>query len=181
MPLDWIDPSTLSFQSILLFERVQLSWFPGWPFPEPAMSLALEANPAVAWYIRHKCPEAADWVARELIHARQARGEQSLSAGAVRQAEVAALSTLIDLLVYAVDPTCYDRQPFLGWDTSELTGLVDFAGKTVLDIGAGTGRLAFAAASSGVDGLPSDRFGPPDPPGPQVRRRLVKKGCVNEW
>jgi hypothetical protein len=145
MALDWIDPSVLSFQSILLFERIQLSWFPGWRFPEPAMSLALEANPAVAWFIAHKCPEAAGWVKAELERGLRVRGGKALRPEDVRQVEVAALSTLIDLLVYAVEPEIYAGLPFLGWDSTELTGLVDFEGKLVLDIGAGTGRLAFTA------------------------------------
>jgi SAM-dependent methyltransferase len=146
MPLDWIDVSNLSFQSILLFERVQLSWFPAWRFPEPAMSLALAANPAVAWYILHKCPETGPWVRAELEQAAAARAGKALSAEDIRAVEVAALSALVDLLVYALDPAIYDRLPFLGWDSSELTGLVDFRGKRVLDIGAGTGRLSFAVS-----------------------------------
>lgn len=144
MPLNWLDVSPLSFQSILLFERIQLSWFPGWNFPEPEMSLALEANPAVAWFIRHKCPEASGWVDAELARAAAMRGGQALSAGELRMAEVKALAALEDLLVYALDPAVYDRLEFLGWDSTELTGLLDFCGKRVLDIGAGTGRLSFA-------------------------------------
>jgi ubiquinone/menaquinone biosynthesis C-methylase UbiE len=34
----------------------------------------------------------------------------------------------------------------LQWDSNELLSIVDFNGKVVLDIGAGTGRLAFVAA-----------------------------------
>ena len=61
MPLDWIDVTDLSFNSLLLLERVQLSWFPGW-VPENELALALQANPAVDWYLRHKCPEIAPWL-----------------------------------------------------------------------------------------------------------------------
>ncbi|MBE0697170.1 MAG: class I SAM-dependent methyltransferase [Anaerolineaceae bacterium] len=146
MPIDWLDVTHLSFQSILLFERIQLTWFPGWRFPEPAMSLALEANPAVAWFVTHKCPEAGGWVASELERAAAARGGKILTTAEIREVEVAALGALVDLLVYAVDPEVYDRLPFLGWDSNELTGLLDFRGKRVLDIGAGTGRLAFAVS-----------------------------------
>jgi SAM-dependent methyltransferase len=68
------------------------------------------------------------------------------SPGEVRAAEIAVLAALEDLLVYALDPAIYDRLPFLGWDSAELTGLVDFTGKTVVDVGAGTGRQTFVAA-----------------------------------
>lgn len=147
MPLNWMDVSDVSFNALLLLERVQLSWFPNWNFPEPQMSQALAANPAVAWYLRHKAPEIAPWVDAELATAAALAGKNPLlSPEEIRQAEVAVLRSMVDLLVYALDPLIYDAQPFLAWDSGELTGCVDFGGKTVLDIGSGTGRLAFVAA-----------------------------------
>ena len=142
VPLDWIDVSDLSFNSLLLLGRVQLSWFPGW-VPEREFGIALRANPAVEWYVRHKCPEIAGWLDTLLVHADQLGGP-----GTVREAEEAVMREINDLLVYVVDPTLYDARPFLGWDPSELTDLVDFSGKTVIDIGSGTGRLALVAAPS---------------------------------
>ncbi len=61
MPLDWIDATSLSFNTLLLLERVQLGWFPGW-VPEEELAVALRANPVVEWYMRHKCPEIAGWL-----------------------------------------------------------------------------------------------------------------------
>lgn len=141
MPLDWIDVTQLSFNNFLLLERVQLSWFPGW-LPEPELAVALQANPVVEWYLRHKCPSLNDWLdeiipQKELISADPEK---------VREAEIKVMNAINDLLVYVVDPSIYDRLPFLNWDSKELTGLVDFSQKTVLDIGAGTGRLTFPAA-----------------------------------
>ena len=46
MPTNWMDMSQVSFNALLLLERVQLSWFPGW-LPESALAIALKANPAV--------------------------------------------------------------------------------------------------------------------------------------
>ncbi len=56
------------------------------------------------------------------------------------------MRALVDWLVYVIDPTTYDAQPFLKWDSGELTSLVDFSDKVVIDVGAGTGRLALIAA-----------------------------------
>jgi SAM-dependent methyltransferase len=142
VPLDWIDVSDLSFSSLLLLERIQLSWFPGW-VPEREFGIALRANPAVEWALRRRCPEIAGWLDNLMGDADQTDGSIS-----VREAEEAVMREINDLLVYVVDPTLYDARPFLGWDSSELTDLVDFSRKTVVDVGSGTGRLALVAARS---------------------------------
>lgn len=141
MPVDWMDVSHLSFNTLLLLERVQLGWLPGW-LDEEQLAVALRANPHVEWYIRHKNPSLNDWLDRVMSHTVTQEPEVEL----YRQAEIHILRQLTDLLVYAVDPSLYDSQPFLTWDDSELTEIVDFSGKRVLDVGAGTGRLTFIAA-----------------------------------
>ncbi len=136
----WMDVSKLSFKTLLLLERVQLSWFPGW-VPEEDLAQALKANPAVEWYIRHKCPEIEGW-----LNWIMAKTPPHPAQKTARQAEIAVLESIDDLAVYATDPAAYDAQLFLNWDTQELTGVVDFTGKIVIDVGAGTGRLALAVA-----------------------------------
>jgi SAM-dependent methyltransferase len=142
MPVNWIDITNLSFNNLLLMESVQLSWFPGW-LPEKELAIALEANPTVDWYLRHKCPEIIPWLDQL---ASNHPLPVSLPIEQVRQAELKILATINDLLVYAIDPSIYDAQPFLGWDSNELRSMVDFDNKVVIDIGSGTGRLAFIAA-----------------------------------
>jgi len=140
MALNWINVSDLSFNVILLLERAQLCWFPGW-LPETELGTALRAYPVVEWYLRNKCPELQEWVDQVMSQA-----DLNASAKEIRQAEMAVMNAINDLLVYVVDPAIYDGLPFLGWDSSELTDLVDFKGKVIIDVGAGTGRLAFVAA-----------------------------------
>ncbi len=140
MPHRWIDTTRLSFNTLLLLEKVQLSWMPLW-FPKKELGTALTGHPHVVWFIRHKCPEISSWLDQLLAEAVPPQNEDEL-----RQAEITVLRSMADLDVYALDPSLYDAQPFLTWDDRELTSLVDFSGKTVLDIGAGTGRLAFVAA-----------------------------------
>jgi len=135
-----MDVSKLSFKTLLLLERVELSWFPGW-VPEEDLAQALKANPAVEWYIRHKCPEIEGWLNWILTQAPRTPGEKT-----TRQAEIAVLESIDDLVVYATDPSVYDAQPFLNWDSQEMTGVVDFTEKIVMDVGAGTGRLTLVAA-----------------------------------
>jgi SAM-dependent methyltransferase len=146
MPLDWIDVNHLSFNTLLLLERVQLSWFPGW-VSEEELAIALQGNPAVEWYLRHKCPEISSW----LDHCLSAfTFSTPPNAERIRQAEINILNSINDLAVYVVDPAIYDAQPFLGWDSDELRNLADFSGKVVIDIGSGTGRLAFIAAENAL-------------------------------
>jgi SAM-dependent methyltransferase len=140
MPTNWMDMSQVSFNAMLLLERVQLSWFPGW-LPESELAIALQANPAVEWFMRHKCPDLEPWLDQVM-----GTVPESVDKRAVREAELKILRSIDDLLVYVVDPAIYDALPFLGWDSTELTSLTDFTNKIAIDVGAGTGRLAFIAA-----------------------------------
>ncbi len=140
---DWMNMENVPFQALLLLEREQINWLPGWHYQghEHDFAIALRANPDVEWYLRHKCPQVAPWL-DELM----ADAPQSLPAPVeVRAAELIILKRFDDLLVYALDPAIYDTQPFLRWDSCELTDLVDLRGKRVIDVGAGTGRLASVA------------------------------------
>jgi SAM-dependent methyltransferase len=147
MNLNWIDVSDLSFNTLLLLEREQLTWLPGW-LPEPELGTALKGNPAVEWYLRHKNPKLGHWVDTVLRQANPNASEKDL-----RSAEEVVLQSMNDLVCYAVAPECYEDQPFLAWDSEELRGLVDFRDKTVVDVGAGTGRLTFIAAMDGALGV----------------------------
>jgi len=143
MGLGWMDVSDIPFQIFLLFEPVQLSWLPSW-IPEKSLALALKANPAADWYYRHACPELVEWLDR--IQS-EVTAEDLADPEKIRAAEVAVLRATEDFVVYALDPSVYDRQPFLEWEEREMLDLTDFSGKTIIDVGTATGKQAFCAAN----------------------------------
>lgn len=140
MPVAWMDIASLSFNSLLLLEKVQLSWLLG-KLPENDFAIALRANPVVEWYFRHKCPALNQWLDHILSLPNAPADSDS-----IKRAEIAVMEAIDDWLVYVVDPAIYDAQPFLNWDSNELTTLIDLTGKTAIDKGAGTGRLALTVA-----------------------------------
>jgi len=145
MTIRWMDVSRLSFNTLLLLDPVQLSWLPSHTgLPQHDLRIALKANPIVLWYLQQS-PSLTSWLAHLKLD--QAEVSQYCQDD-IRQAELRVLEAMTDWIVYALDPAVYDAQPFLDWDSQELLALVDFTGKTVLDIGAGTGRLALLAAGT---------------------------------
>lgn len=78
--------------------------------------------------------------------AKARRGPAAADTQVLFQAERTLLRAYEDWIAYAVNPEIYHRQPFLQWDERELTGLCDFAGKRIVDVGSGTGKQAFAVA-----------------------------------
>jgi SAM-dependent methyltransferase len=168
MPINWLDTKNLSFNSLLLLEGVQISWLKGLPAEVgPAMATALKANPTVAWYLKHKCSTISAWLKKI-----SAMADPDNTPETIYAAEQKVLKTINDWLVYVVAPNIYDNQPFLKWDDQELTSLVEFEDKIVLDIGSGTGRLAFLAAQNAFAVYPVE---------PVANLRLFIKAKANDF
>lgn len=106
------------------------------------LSIALFYNPSVAWYCKEKAPEIANNVERLI-----ATAPKDCTKEQIRMAELYILEWH-DWAVVLVYPDVMNQNcPYIyNWDKARLLELVDFTDKIVLDVGAGTGRLAFAAA-----------------------------------
>jgi 2-polyprenyl-3-methyl-5-hydroxy-6-metoxy-1,4-benzoquinol methylase len=149
MGLNWINPEEYSFDSFLLLERFQIRLMldsEGWRNDKAewrqSMGIALNANPAVRWYLARRCPERARVIA-ELA----AEAPAGANAERLRQAEVYTLASVEDFVVYTTPWKMTEKCDFIrGWSKERLFELADLTGKVVLDVGAGSGRLTFAAA-----------------------------------
>lgn len=145
MALGWINCEDYSFNSFLLMERFQihLMFRPGrdekW---RQRMGIALNANPAVKWYLEHRCPARAEDIAQIAAEA-----PVNPSARKIRKAEIYVLECAEDFVTFTtpegMDANCHYIR---AWDKERLFEMADFEDKIVLDVGSGSGRLAFAAA-----------------------------------
>ncbi len=141
--LNWMSMEDVSFNALLLLERVQLMWLGKMDISKKNLGIALRDNPVVFWYLVNKCPEMSDYFTQavKLVESSDLECKDK-----IREAELDILESILDWIVYVLDPKTYDAQPFLNWDSKELTEVVDFRNKKVVDVGSGTGRLALVAA-----------------------------------
>lgn len=138
--LGWLDVSRIDFYALLLLEPLHVQYI-SQREPDQSMGIVLQAYPAVVWYLRQTYPPIAPYIEACLELADPAPTPSRL-----RAAEIEVLDSMQDWLIYLLEPEKYDQLAFLSWDDASLLGMTDFQDKTVLDVGAGTGRLAFAAA-----------------------------------
>ena len=172
--LGWINPEEYSFDCMLRMERFQIrlmmEYLEG--ETETSMAAALKANPKAAWLFEHKCPELAEKI-RTLI----AQAPEGLTAEQVRDAEVAVLGAFEDFVVYTTPEVMEEKCDFIyGWNKERLFELCALDGKTVLDVGSGTGRLAIAASEKAAFVVASE---PVDSLREFMRDEIARKGIRN--
>lgn len=144
MSLGWIDAEQFSFNTLLLMDRWIFNTISRNRQPEfrKQLAIALAGNPAILWYIVNKCPERRDYYNSLASEAPVGSTQKQ-----IRDSEVKVLDALDTFVVY-VYPEITENLPYVkDWDNERLLSITDFTDKVVLDIGSGTGRLAFAAAA----------------------------------
>ena len=179
MPLGWINPNDYSFNSFLLLERFQI-WImlhsAGWRVNsdqwKKSMGIALSVNPAVRWYLEQRCPECSSLIAELTVNVSAAIDTEQ-----IRAAEVYAMAGVEDFVVYTTPEVMTEKCDFIrGWSKERLFGLADLTGKTVLDVGAGSGRLTFAAAEKAAWVYASEPVGTLRE---FMRDKIARKGIKN--
>ncbi len=142
MAPNWMKVDEIDFNSLLLLERIQIKWLFDF-VSKKDLTIALAGNSIIRWYFENKCPEIKGKL-KDISNTEN--GE--FSAEEIRADESDEMQQIEDWLVYAIDPAIYDKQKFLEWDSNELTSITNYNNKVVLDIGSGTGRLAFTVAKN---------------------------------
>jgi ubiquinone/menaquinone biosynthesis C-methylase UbiE len=131
---------TLEVEDLYLLEAFQIGYFPGW-VPEREFAAVLWAYPSLRRFLVHKHPPIRHLVDRVMERFGPAEDAEALAA-----CGQALVWTIADLVVYNRCPEVYDSLDFHGWDFREVTSVVALERKVVIDGGAGTGRVALAAA-----------------------------------
>ncbi len=134
--------ASLEIEDLYLLEAFQISYLPGW-VPERELAAVLWAYPAIGRFLEKRSHSVAGFLEGVLAEYPPAKDAEELAAF-----EDKVVWTLADLLVYSKCPEVYDGLEFHGWDFREVTGTTALDGKVVLDVGAGTGRVALEAAQT---------------------------------
>lgn len=138
--LGWLDVTDIHINALLLLEPLHLAYIADRK-PDASMGTVLSAYPAIKWLFERRYPPILDYIKGCLSLAKP-----NPNATELRQAEIQILKSMQDWLIYVLDPARYDQLEFLKWDNTSLLTMADFHDKIVLDIGSGTGRLAFTVA-----------------------------------
>ena len=131
---------TLYVEDLLLLEAFQVKYLPE-RVPHKEFAICLYANPIIHQFLELKYPPIADFIDRVLSE------HHTIESHTLRESCQELLWEIADLIVYNKYPEVYDQQPgIISWSIHDITAVTPIEGKTVVDAGAGTGRLAFLVA-----------------------------------
>jgi len=123
---------------LFLLEAHQIS---GLPDRAPVRELAavLHSDPRLHRFLVTRHPPIEEYLSRLLVEHGPATSSDLVAC------ETALVWELADLIMYQRAPEIYDAESQVDWDVAAVTEKSDLEGKVVVDVGAGTGRVAFDA------------------------------------
>ena len=131
---------TIQVEDMLLLEDFQVKYLPDRVL-EKEFSILLHAYPMVHRFLALKYPPIESFINTIFSNYTPAENKDIVEKSCQNL-----LWEIADLIIYNKYPEVYDDQSGLIWEISELSSVTSFSGKTILDAGAGTGRLAFLVA-----------------------------------
>jgi 2-polyprenyl-3-methyl-5-hydroxy-6-metoxy-1,4-benzoquinol methylase len=148
---NWIDGKDFSIDHFFLMDRWLLKMiFKKYETIEVselkdlsrAMGTLLKENPKLCWYITKRAPETKKGIARLIEGA-----YTNLSKEELRKKEIELMEAMETDVIYTEPHMMQLNCNYIyAWDEKYLNELIDLKDMVVLDLGAGTGRLTFAAA-----------------------------------
>ena len=131
---------TLNIEDLLLLETFQIKYLPD-RVPKKEFAVLLRANPIVHRYLISKYPPIEDFINAVLKENKPIRNKNTIEEYCQEL-----LWEIAELIVYNKFPEIYDSNVELNWDINEIIPTKSLKGKVVIDVGAGTGKLAFRLA-----------------------------------
>jgi len=130
----------INVEDLLLLEDFQVRYLPDRVLVKE-LSILLHAYPMVHRFLEIKYPPIEEFINTILSAHKPAENEDI-----VEESCQDLLWEIADLIIYNKYPEVYDEQSGLIWEMRELSSVTSLQGKTIVDAGAGTGRLAFMVA-----------------------------------
>ena len=152
MSFNWIKPEDYSINALLLMDSWIMRYFLGLGKTTQGhygheeykthLGIVLDNNPVIQWYFCEKCPETRGRINELVINAPKNQTKDE-----VRKSEMFVLDAQDSFVVYAYPKIMEDLDYIKLWNPNVLLSMTDFNNKIVLDIGSGTGRLAFSVVN----------------------------------
>jgi len=149
MSFNWINPENFSINTLLLMDKWIIMYFLGLGKTTVGhyaneeyrhhLGIVLKYNPAIQWYFSEKCPEV-----KERVDNLVKNTQNNLLQDDIRKSEMYILDAKDSFVVYVYPEIMEELDYIKHWKAETLISMADFHNKIVLDIGSGTGRLAFS-------------------------------------
>jgi SAM-dependent methyltransferase len=130
----------LMVEDLYLLEAFQIAYLPD-RVPQREFAAVLWDNASIKRFLTAKYPPIAGFIEEVLDNFGPAANQQELDAYSNRL-----VWEIADQFIYVKHPDIYDGRTDVGWDFDEVMSDISLKDKIVIDAGAGTGMVAFAAA-----------------------------------
>ena len=130
----------LKIEDLLLLESFQIKYLKD-RLSHNDLAVLLDANPLIADFFKSKYPPIIPFIESLLSNPKVPSNPDEVESLCKEL-----LWEIAELIVYNKYPEYYDRRASISWKLDEIIDPALLEGKTVIDAGAGTGRIAFMIA-----------------------------------